>query len=112
MPFLPPNQQHQSTEGSGAIQIRLLLLSRLIFTTLQCNTMLQSDAWKRFTTDFYAKLVAKVCVSYQPTTARVRHSESREDNTAYMSLSLSCKLAEVFAAICAVLLQNQAQDLL
>ena len=27
-----------------------------------------------------------------------------------MSLKLSCKLVEVFAMICAVLLQNQAQD--
>jgi len=27
-----------------------------------------------------------------------------------MSLTLSCKLVEVFAMICAVLLQNQAQD--
>jgi len=27
-----------------------------------------------------------------------------------MSLTLSCKLVEVFAVICAVLLQNQAQD--
>jgi len=27
-----------------------------------------------------------------------------------MSLILSCKLVEVFAVICAVVLQNQAQD--
>jgi len=27
-----------------------------------------------------------------------------------MSLALSCKLVEIFAVICAALLQNQAQD--
>jgi len=26
MPFLPPNQQRQSTEGNGSIEMRLLLL--------------------------------------------------------------------------------------